>query len=129
VASQTDREPVTASGADGETEACRYLEGLGFRVLARNFRTRFGEIDVVAREGDVLVFVEVKARRGGRHGEGVEAITREKRRRIVGAARLYAAARNASESPIRFDVVSVDVDAGGRVHVRHERGAFDSDGR
>ena len=64
-------------------------------ILARNFRCRSGEVDVVAREGDVTVFVEVKERRGRSHGEGHESVTFGKRRRIVRAARLYAAVARA----------------------------------
>jgi putative endonuclease len=116
------------SGAEGETLACRHLEGLGYRVLARNFRCRSGEIDVVAREGDVTVFVEVKDRRGRSHGEGHESVTLGKRRRVVRAARLYAASNGLSAAPIRFDVVSIERDPGGD-RIRHDRGAFDADGR
>lgn len=116
-------------GEAGESAACRYLEGLGFVILARNFRCRAGEVDIVAREGEVTVFVEVKERLTASHGEGYEAVTLSKRRRIVGAARLYAAASGLSETPLRFDVVSIGrSDPGGAALVRHDRGAFDSDG-
>ncbi len=87
------------SGAEGETLACRHLQDQGYRILARNFRCRSGEIDVVAREGDVTVFVEVKDRRGRSHGEGHESVTFGKRRRVVRAARLYAASYGLSEAP------------------------------
>ena len=117
-----------AAGADGEALACRHLEGQGYAILARNFRCRSGEIDVVARDGDVTVFVEVKDRNGRSHGEGHESVTAGKRMRVVRAARLYAASRGLSESPIRFDVVSIDR-ADGAAKVRHDRGAFDADGR
>ena len=117
-----------AAGAAGEALACRHLEELGYRVVARNFRCRSGEIDVVARDGEVTVFVEVKDRRGRSHGEGHESVTVGKRRRVVRAARLYAAVNGLSESPIRFDVVSIERDPGGD-RLRHDRGAFDADGR
>jgi putative endonuclease len=116
------------SGAAGETLACRHLQDQGYRILARNFRCRSGEIDVVAREGDVTVFVEVKDRRSRSHGEGHESVTFGKRRRVVKAARLYAASNGLSEAPIRFDVVSIERDSGGD-RIRHDRGAFDADGR
>ena len=74
------------------------------------------------------MFVEVKERHGGSHGEGHESVTFGKRRRIVRAARLYAAARGLCETPLRFDVVSIDwVD--GQPRIRHEPGAFDAEGR
>jgi putative endonuclease len=116
------------AGAEGETLACRHLQDRGFRILARNFRCRSGEIDVVARDGDVTVFVEVKDRRGRSHGEGHESVTFGKRRRVVRAARLYAASNGLSEAPIRFDVVSIERDSGGD-RIRHDRGAFDADGK
>jgi putative endonuclease len=120
---------VLRPGERGESMACRLLEGQGFRVLARNYRCRGGEIDVIVEEGDVLVFVEVKQRSGSSHGGGAEAVTRTKRRRIIHAARLFAARRGLSDRPIRFDVVSIDRDSQGAEHTRHDRGAFDAQGR
>lgn len=116
------------AGAAGEALACRHLEGLGYRVVARNFRCRAGEIDVIARDGEVTVFVEVKDRQGRSHGEGHESVTFGKRQKVVRAARLYAASHGLSESPIRFDVISIERDPAGD-RVRHDQGAFDADGR
>jgi putative endonuclease len=96
--------------------------------LERNFRCRAGEIDVVARDGDTVVFVEVKERSGASHGEAVEAVTAAKRLRVVRAARIYAASRGLSEAPLRFDVVAIDWTAKGP-RLRHETGAFDDGGR
>jgi putative endonuclease len=111
-------------GRPGEDLACRYLESLGWRIVARNFRCRGGELDVVARDGDVTVFVEVKDRAGaGSHGEGVESVTWSKRRRLVRAARLFASSRGLTETPLRFDVIAIDR-AGGDPRIRHDRGAF-----
>jgi putative endonuclease len=115
-------------GAAGEAIACRYLEAQGYSVLARNFRCRSGEVDLVARQGDTTVFVEVKERHGAAHGEGYEAVTFGKRRRMVRAARLYAAMRGITEAPLRFDVVSIDWTSG-VPRIRHDPGAFDADGR
>ena len=115
------------AGAEGEDLACRHLQAQGYAILERNFRCRSGEVDVVARDGGVTVFVEVKHRRGRAHGAGHESVTFGKRRRIIRAARLYACARGLSETPLRFDVVSID-EADGRVQLRHDRGAFDVDG-
>lgn len=115
------------AGAEGEELACRHLMALGFAILARNFRCRSGEVDVIARDGTVTVFVEVKHRRGSAHGAGYESVTFGKRRRIVRAARLFASSKGLTEAPLRFDVVSID-EADGRTRIRHDRGAFDVDG-
>ena len=79
-------------------------------------------------EAGVTVFVEVKQRSSDGHGEGFEAVTHRKRLRIVRAARLFAASRSLSESPLRFDVISLGGPVG-RPHLRHDRGAFDAEGR
>jgi len=115
------------SGVPGETIACEHLQQKGFQILDRNYRCRSGEVDVVARDGSATVFVEVKERHGASHGEGYEAVTFGKRRRLIRAARLYAASHGLSEQPIRFDVVSVDW-ADARPVIRHDQDAFDSDG-
>ena len=81
-----------AAGPPGEDLACRLPAAEGLAILERNYRCRAGEIDIVARDGGVVVFVEVKERRSESHGTAVEAVTWRKRRRIVRAARLYAAA-------------------------------------
>jgi putative endonuclease len=110
-------------GEPGEELACAHLRARGMKVLARNYRCRSGEIDVIAEDGGTLVFVEVKERRGDSHGSAVEAVTAEKRRRVVRAARVYAATHGRSESPIRFDVLAIDWSAEGP-RVRHDAGAF-----
>jgi putative endonuclease len=98
-------------------------------VLTRNYRCRGGELDLVAREKDgTVVFVEVKERRGGRHGQGFEAVDPGKRRRVVQAAFDYAMRHRLGEASLRFDVVSVAWE-GERPRVRWDRGAFDADGR
>ena len=117
------------SGEAGEALACRHLEAQGFVILARNFRCRSGEVDIVGRQGETTVFVEVKDRSGGSHGEGCDAVTFGKRRRIVRAALLYAASRGLCEGAIRFDVIAIDRTPAGTPRLRHERGAFDLDGR
>jgi len=117
------------AGVEGEDLACRHLASQGYSILARNFRCRSGEVDLVARDGETTVFVEVKERAGSTHGEACDAVTFGKRRRIVRAARIYAAARGLYESPLRFDVVSIDWTDDGRPRIRHDAAAFDADGR
>ena len=116
----------THRGDPGEDLACAHLRAAGLRVLARNYRCRAGEIDVVAEDHGTVVFVEVKERGGDSHGQAVEAVTAAKRRKVVRAARLYAARHGLSDSPTRFDVVAIDWGQDGP-RVRHFPGAFDSD--
>ena len=98
-------------GKTGEDLACRELERLGYAILDRRVRFRSGEIDIVARDGQTLVFVEVKARETGAFGGGGEAVTMYKRRRIMQLAIEYVARRRLGDCGVRFDVVSVQLDS------------------
>lgn len=99
------------------------------RVEARNFRRRGGEVDIVARDGDTLVFVEVRFREEGAFGAPEETVTPAKRRRIVSAARAYLATISpASWTEARFDVAAVEGSGPGAV-VRYYRNAFDAKGK
>ncbi|MFO7273824.1 MAG: YraN family protein [Symbiobacteriaceae bacterium] len=111
-------------GREGEEAAVRYLTSLGYRVIARNVRFRSGEIDVVARDGDVLVFVEVKTRRGRGFGSPGEAVTGAKQRRLVRLAALYLARLGGEPPPCRFDVVEVEPGPDGRWRCKLIKGAF-----
>ncbi len=95
------------AGAQAEERVARFLASRGLAIVARNFRTRLGEIDLVAREGATLVFVEVRYRAGDGYGGALESITAAKRSRIVAAASQYLA-RLGAEPPCRFDVVTLD---------------------
>jgi putative endonuclease len=114
-----------AHGAIGEDEAVAHLARLGYVILDRNFKTRTGEIDIVAREEKTTVFVEVKRREATGHGTASEFVSPAKIRKVVSAARLYAARHGLTESPIRFDVIAIDV-IDGREQLRHHKGAFDA---
>jgi putative endonuclease len=110
-------------GRSGEALAEEYLSRKGMVVLARNYRCRAGEIDLVLRDGDTVVFVEVKERTGRSHGSAVEAVTWSKRRKIARAARVFAAEHGLSDALLRFDVVAIDWDASGP-RLRHDESAF-----
>lgn len=97
-------------GKLGEDLACRELERRGYTILARRYRTRLGEIDIVARDGETLVFVEVKARGSATWGHPTEAITPGKRRRLARMAADYLARRRAGDCACRFDVVTILMD-------------------
>lgn len=95
-------------GKIGEDLACRELERRGYAILARRYRRRGGELDIIARDGRTVVFVEVKAREGLDFGAGGEAVTRLKRHRMAALAMDYMARNRLLECPCRFDVVSID---------------------
>jgi putative endonuclease len=98
-------------GRIGEDLACRELQRRGYAILARRYRRRGGELDIVARDGRTVVFVEVKAREGRAFGEAAEAVTRVKRRRIAQLALDYLARHGYAECACRFDVVSIHLGA------------------
>jgi putative endonuclease len=112
-------------GKDGEDLASRELQQRGYAILERRFRSKYGEIDIVARHGDVTVFVEVKARGGGEFGGGAAAVTPFKQRTITRVALDYIARRRLFDRPCRFDVVVIDTSSGTPV-VEVIANAFDS---
>lgn len=121
-------DPRQLLGARGEQLAADHLERLGFAVLERNFRTRWGELDIVAFNGHVIAFCEVKSRRlGPRAGTPFDAITPRKRaqvRKMAGRWLIERRDRPYAET-LRFDAIGVTFDAGGRlVALEHLEGAF-----
>jgi putative endonuclease len=115
---------TTDLGVHGERIAAAYLTDAGLRVLDRNWRCREGELDIVAREGDALVFCEVKTRRGTGFGHPVEAVTVSKQRRLRVLAQRWLAAHDEHAPDLRFDVVGVLVRPERPALVTHLRGAF-----
>ena len=99
-------------GKVGEEDAVRWLTGQGFTILERNVVTHAGEIDLVAREGETLCFVEVKARGTAAYGPAIAAVGAAKQRRLSRAASLYLALRRLS-GPCRFDVLGLDAGENG----------------
>jgi putative endonuclease len=99
-----------AFGLHGEQLACDALTGRGYAVLARRYRTRAGELDIVARHGEYLVFVEVKARRDDSFGTPEEAVTEQKQQKMVWMATDYLARNGLRDVPCRFDVVAVNTE-------------------
>lgn len=107
------------SGLEEEARAARFLESCGLVILDRRWRSRAGEIDLVARDGVAVVFVEVKARTSAAFGGPEAAVDGAKRRRLTRAAEAYLADKGLSESPARFDVVAVTPEG-----IRHIADAF-----
>ena len=96
-------------GKLGENLACAVLEQRGYEIIARRYRTNLGEIDIVARDAETTVFVEVKSRAGDDFGGGAEAVTRSKQRKVTLMAMDYLARHRLEDTPCRFDVVTVDI--------------------
>ena len=113
-------------GKLGENLACTALERRGYAILARRYRTRLGEIDIVARDGATIVFIEVKARAGDEFGGAAAAVTAWKQRRIALMAVDYVARHRLENRPCRFDVVTVDVAEGKPPRVEIYTHAFDA---
>jgi len=105
-------------GKWAEELACRYLRQQGYLIVARNWRWPGGEVDIIAKDGDTLVFVEVKGRRGRSHGTPEEAVDARKRAHLWNCARAFLKGK-LGQVPVRFDVVGVGPDG-----INHLRGAF-----
>lgn len=109
----TSRHNTESTGAAGEAAAAEYLQRQGLTVVARNFRVRGGEIDLICRDhAAVIVFVEVRLRQRADFGGAVASITAAKRRRLVLAARHWLQQQRCDDAPCRFDCVLID---GGRL--------------
>lgn len=100
-------DPRQSLGRWGETQAARYLERKGYVILARNVRTPYGEIDLVAQDGGMIVFVEVKTRRSNRFGWPEEAVTHAKQEHLLAAAEDYLSAHPELDGDWRFDVIAI----------------------
>ncbi len=110
-----DGRPTTiATGARHEELAAGELEARGYRIVERNFKTKLGELDIIARDGNVLCFVEVRSRADGDHGSAVEAVNPTKRARVSRMAQVYLAWRAPAFEEARFDVVAI---TGGDIQV------------
>jgi len=104
-----------ALGDLGERLAAQHLQAKGYRIREKNVRTREGEIDIVAEAGDLLVFVEVRCRRGTAMGTAAESLTAVKQRRLVALAEAYGQTRPDLPPQRRIDVIAVDLSPGGRL--------------
>jgi putative endonuclease len=123
---QTD--PRRRLGALGEQLAAEHLERLGYRIVGRNYRTRWGELDLIAHDGRLLAFVEVKTRRAsGGAGSPFEAVDRRKQAQVrrIAAGWLAEVSDRPRADDLRFDVIGVTVDGSGRlIELEHREGVF-----
>lgn len=107
-----------ADGAMGETYALNYLKSMGYKMYATNFRTRVGEVDIICKDGETLVFVEVKIRSSSNFGEPYESISAWKKYKIVKTAQAYLANHRLGDIPMRFDAISI-IRTGEHMEVMH----------
>lgn len=114
-------------GRRGEDAAARYLTARGYDIVVRNWTCSFGEADIIARDGDTVVFVEVKTRTGLSNGLPSEAVTKEKRARYEKIACAYLMDSDFVDVPVRFDVVAILVMDSNRALIRHHIDAFGAD--
>ncbi len=115
---------MTLSGAEGESFAANYLIKNGYRILERNFRTSLGEIDIIARDGETLVFIEVKARSSTRFGPPQLAVDHRKQVKITRVALAYLSQKKDPPGLCRFDVLALRKDQG-NFKIELIRNAFD----
>lgn len=113
-------------GRAGEDAACVYLRSLGYALVQRNWRCRSGELDLILRDGETLVFAEVRSRTSPDHyGTAIEAVTPRKCRQVREVASVYLRLHGEQAGPVRFDVVAVTFGPDGAVsELRHIPGAF-----
>jgi len=114
----------TTTGAQGEEIAGRYLLKKKYKILERNYRCRYGEIDIIARQKKVLVFVEVKTRRSYAFGSPLEAVSLKKQRAISAVAQKYLQHAGLSSSAARFDVIAVHLNSSSP-EIEHIENAFE----
>ena len=108
-------------GAQGEADARAFLIQSGARILEANYRRPTGEIDIIARQGKTLLFVEVKRRSSLRYGRPAEAVNRQKQAHILRTAQLYLQEKRLTDAPVRFDVIEILPG-----EIRHIPNAFDA---
>ena len=118
-------DPRRLFGQEGEAEAERYLRRKGYRILAKNVRSALGELDLVAEDGPVLVFVEVKARSSAEFGGAIHAVDRRKQQKLIRLAAQFLAQRHWMNRICRFDVVLLEPSAMPALRVEHIENAFE----
>ena len=108
-----------------EAIAVSYLCGRGYQILAQQYRCLYGEIDLIAQDGSIIVFVEVKGRQSTRYGFAQEAIDHKKQQRIYRTAQHFLWSQGKPQVLCRFDVIAIQEPSLGHHHIQHIVGAFD----
>lgn len=121
----TERQRI---GKVGEAEAARRLKLAGNEILALNWRCRSGEVDIVAREGDTIIFVEVRSRgsaSGQRFGTAAESVDYRKQMKVRAVSQIYLRQYRLHDAPVRFDVIAITIGQDGSIEAyRHYKAAF-----
>jgi putative endonuclease len=116
----------TTTGREGENLAARFLKKQGCKILRRNCRSKFGEIDILVRDGDEVVFVEVKTLRSSQYGTPAHNLTTGQIRRIRLAAERIVNRASLHDYPLRFDVITVVLPEDGQPEIKHYKDAFEA---
>ena len=115
------------TGAGAEDAALKYIVANGLELVERNYTTPYGEADIIAKEGSVFVFIEVKARRNQKYGSPADAVTKRKKLRYLNIAQYYFMSKSIRDYEVRFDVAEVYI-SGGKFNVNYIKNAFDFTG-
>ena len=115
------------TGAVAEDAAIKYIVANGIEPVERNYTTPYGEADIIAKEGSVFVFIEVKARRNQKYGSPADAVTKRKKLRYLNIAQYYFMSKSIRDYEVRFDVAEVYI-SGGKFNVNYIKNAFDFTG-
>jgi putative endonuclease len=115
---------MKALGSEGEDLAVKFLKKQGYRILSRNYKNYIGEIDIIAQDGETIVFIEVKTRASDAFGYPFESVHRRKRQKLKNLALLYLK-KGGEELPVRFDVLSITCTENGGKEIEHIRDAFE----
>jgi len=114
-------------GKHGEELASEFLESAGLRIIVRNYRNKTGEIDIIARDQETLVFVEVKTRKSLTYGQPYEAVSRKKQKQICRLALYYMTRNKHHDQAVRFDVISIVMTSNENPKIEHLINCFEAD--
>lgn len=114
-----------ALGVWGEALALEHLQAQGYRLLARNWKCKAGEIDLIMQKGGEIIFVEVRLRRKTQYGTGLDTVAWQKQRKLIKAAQWYLQSTRQLHLPTRFDVISIEHEDGANPKLDHIEHAFD----
>ena len=110
---KNEKMAAVSIGNLGEEAAVQAIKKQGYKVIERNYRTKMGEIDIIARDGEYTCFIEVRLRKNNDFGSPADTINKAKQRKIINTAKLYAVKNKIYDTPMRFDTVLINADTDG----------------